>query len=63
MSLTLNHFIIIKFYVVGTETILIRKTGYFKHCLNIEISDIYKISTHISAHLNRVNIIKILNVY
>ena len=63
MSLTLNHFIIIKFHIVETKTILIRKVSYFKHCLDIKISDIYKISTHISAYLNRAGIIKILNIY
>ena len=63
MSSALNHFIIIKFYVVETEIILIKKTDYFKHCLNIKISDIYEINIYIPAHLNRIGIIKILNIY
>ena len=52
-----------KFYITETEIILIKKTGYLKHCLNIEAGDIYKINIHISAYLNRINIVKILNVY
>ena len=63
MSLTLNHFVIIKFYITGTETILIKKTGYLKHCLNIKANNIYKINIYISACLNGAGIIKILNIY
>ena len=63
MSLTLNYFIIIKFHIVGTEIILIKKTDYFKHYLNTEINNIYKINIYILAHLNRTDIIKILNIY
>ena len=52
-----------KFHIIETETILIRKTGYFKHCLNIKTDNIYKINIYIFIHLNGVNIIKILNIY
>ena len=61
--LILNHFIIIKFHIVKTETILIKKIDYFKHCLNIEINNIYKINIYIFIYLNGVSIIKILNIY
>ena len=63
MFLILNYFTIMKFYVIETETILIKKTGYFKHYLNIKTNNIYKINTHIFACLNKVNIIKILNTH
>ena len=63
MFLILNYSVIIKFYIIRTETILIKKTDYFKHYLNIKISNIYKINAYVSAHLNRTDIIKILNVY
>ena len=59
----LNYFIIIKFYIIKIEIILIKKAGYFKHCLNIEASNIYKINIYIFIHLNEVNIVKILNIY
>ena len=63
MSLILNHFIIIKFYIIGIEIILIKKTDYSEHCLNTEVSNIYKINIYIFARLNGANIIKILNIY
>ena len=63
MFLILNHFTIIKFYIIKTEIILIKKTNYFKHCLNIEANNIYKINIYIFTYLNRVNIVKILNIY
>ena len=63
MSPVLDYFIIIKFYIIKTETILIKKTNYFKHYLNIKTNNIYKINIYISACLNEVNIIKILNIY
>ena len=63
MSLTLNHFIIIKFYVTGTKTTLIKKTDYFKYYLNTEANNIYKINIYISAHLNGIDIVKILNIH
>ena len=63
MFLTLNHFIIIKFHITGTEIILIRKTDYFKHYLNIKVGNIYKTNTYVSACLNKANIVKILNTY
>ena len=63
MSLTLNYFVIIKFYIAGTEIILIKKTDYFKHYLNTETDNIYKINIYIFACSNRANIIKILNIY
>ena len=63
ISLILNHFIIIKFYIIKIKIILIKKTGYFKYYLNIKINNIYKINIYIFVHLNRVNIVKILNIY
>ena len=63
MFLILNHFTIIKFYIVKTEIILIKKTDYFKYCLNIKTSNIYKTNIYIPVYLNKVNIIKILNIY
>ena len=63
MSLILNYFIIIKFHVIETEIILIKKTDYFKYYLNIKASNIYKINIYIFICLNRVSIIKILNIY
>ena len=63
MFLTLNHSVIIKFYVIEIKIILIKKASYFKHCLNIEINNIYKINIYIFAHLNGINIIKILNTH
>ena len=63
MSLTLNYFIIIKFYIIETEIILIKKTGYFKYCLNIEAGNIYKINIYIFVCLNGAGIIEILNIY
>ena len=63
MFSTLNYFIIIKFYIVKTEIILIKKTDYFEHCLNTETDNIYKINIYIFTHLNRTDIIKILNIY
>ena len=59
----LNHFVIIKFHVDKTKTILIKKVNYFKHCLNIKANNIYKINIYISAYLNEINIVKILNIY
>ena len=63
MSLILNYFIIIKFYITKIEIILIKKTDYFKYYLNIKVDNIYKINIYIFIHLNRVNIVKILNIY
>ena len=63
MFLILNHFIIIKFYIVKIKIILIKKVNYSEHCLNIEINNIYKINIYISAYLNGTNIVKILNIY
>ena len=63
MFLTLNYFVIIKFHIIETEIILIKKINYFKYCLNIKVNDIYKINTYISAHLNGTDIVKILNTY
>ena len=63
MFSVLNYFIIIKFYIIKIEIILIKKAGYFKYYLNIKINNIYKINIHIFAHLNGVNIIKILNTH
>ena len=63
MFSVLNYFIIIKFYITETEIILIKKTDYFKHCLNIKANNIYKISIYISAYLNRTDIVEILNTY
>ena len=63
MSLILNYFIIIKFHIIGTKTILIKKINYFKHCLNIEADNIYKINIYIFIHLNGTDIVKILNIY
>ena len=63
MFLTLNHFIIMKFYIVKTETILIKKTGYFKYCLNIEVDNVYKTNIYIFVYLNGTSITKILNIY
>ena len=63
MFLTLNYFVIIKFYIVKTKTILIKKIDYFKHCLNTEANNIYKINIYIFICLNEADIIKILNIY
>ena len=63
MFLTLNYFIIIKFYIVKIEIILIKKVNYFKHCLNIKADNIYKINIYIFIHLNKADIIEILNIY
>ena len=63
MSLILNHFIIIKFHIIKTEIILIKKTGYFEYCLNTETNNIYKINIYIFTYLNRADIVKILNIY
>ena len=63
MFLILNYFIIIKFYIIKTEIILIKKVNYFKHCLNTEAGNIYKINIYIFTCLNRTDIIKILNIY
>ena len=63
MFLILNYSIIIKFYIIEIEIILIKKTDYFKHCLNIETGNIYKINIYIFICLNGVNIIKILNIH
>ena len=63
MSLTLNHFIIIKFYIIKIKIILIKRAGYFEYYLNIEINNIYKINIYIFIHLNGTDIIKILNIY
>ena len=52
-----------KFYIIKIEIILIKKTDYFKHCLNIKVNNIYKINIYISACLNEVNITEILNIY
>ena len=59
----LNHFIIIKFHIAGTETILIRKVDYFKYCLDIEAGNVYKTNIYISACLNGAGIVEILNIY
>ena len=59
----LNHSVIIKFHIVETETILIRKTDYFKHYLNTEAGDVYKINIYIFAYLNGADIAEILNIY
>ena len=63
MFSVLNYFIIIKFYIIETKTILIRKADYFKYYLNTEADNIYKINTHIFIYLNGVNIVEILNIY
>ena len=63
MFLTLNYFTIIKFHIIKTKTILIRKTNYFKHYLNTEINNIYKINIYIPAYLNKIDITEILNIY
>ena len=63
MFLILNYFIIIKFHIIETEITLIKKTGYFKHYLNTETDNIYKINIYIFTYLNKTNIIKILNIY
>ena len=63
MSLTLNYFIIIKFYIVKTEITLIKKINYFKYYLNTETDNIYKINIYIFTYLNKVNIVKILNIH
>ena len=63
MSLTLNHSAIIKFHIVGTETTLIRKAGYSEHCLNTEVSNIYKTNAYISVYLNGADIAEILNTH
>ena len=52
-----------KFYIIETKTILIKKIDYFKYCLNIKTDDIYKINIYIFIYLNEINIVKILNVY
>ena len=63
MFLILNYSIIIKFHIIEIEIILIKRINYSEHCLNIKINNIYKINIYISAHLNRANIIKILNIH
>ena len=63
MSLTLNHSVIMKFHIIKTKTILIRKINYSEYCLNTEAGNIYKINIYISTHLNRADIIKILNIH
>ena len=63
MFLILNYFIIIKFYIIEIEIILIKKTGYFKHCLNTETDNIYKINIYIFICLNGADITEILNIY
>ena len=52
-----------KFHIIEIEIILIKKTDYFKHCLNIKVNNIYKINIYIFIHLNGADIIKILNIY
>ena len=52
-----------KFHITETETILIRKTDYFKHCLNTETGNIYKTNIYIFTYLNEVNITEILNIH
>ena len=52
-----------KFYVIGTETTLIKKINYFKHCLNTKTGNIYKINIYIFIHLNRIDIVEILNIH
>ena len=52
-----------KFYIIKIKIILIKKTDYSEHCLNIKVNNIYKINIHIFVHLNKVNIVKILNAY
>ena len=63
MSSILNHFIIIKFYIIKIKTTLIKKINYFKYYLNIEISNIYKTNIYIFVYLNGINIVKILNIH
>ena len=63
MFLTLNHFVIIKFYIIKIEIILIKKTNYTEYCLNIKINNIHKINIYIFTYLNGINIIKILNTH
>ena len=63
MFLILNYSVIIKFYIIETEIILIKKTGYFKYYLNTEADNIYKINIYIFIYLNEVNITEILNIY
>ena len=63
MFLTLNYSVIIKFYIIKTETILIKKADYFEYCLNTEVDNIYKTNIYIFVYLNGVNITEILNIY
>ena len=64
MFLILNYSVIMKFYIIKTKIILIKKADYFKHCLNTEADNIYKINIYIFIScLNGVNIIKILNIH
>ena len=59
----LNHFVIIKFYIIEIEIILIKKVNYFKYYLNTETDNIYKINIYIFVCLNGAGIIKILNIF
>ena len=63
ISPALNYFIIIKFHIAETETILIKKAGYFEYYLNTEAGNVYKTNIYIFACLNRTDIIEILNIY
>ena len=63
ISLILNYFIIIKFHIIEIEIILIKKTDYSEHCLNIKVNNIYKTNIYIFACLNEADIVKILNIY
>ena len=52
-----------KFYITETEIILIRKINYSEHYLNTETDNVYKINIYIFTYLNRVDIVKILNIH
>ena len=63
MFSVLNYFVIIKFYIVKIEIILIKKVNYFEHYLNIKAGNVYKINIYIFIYLNGTDIVKILNIY
>ena len=52
-----------KFHIVETEIILIKKINYFKYYLNTETNNVYKINIYIFAYLNGVSITEILNIH
>ena len=52
-----------KFYIVETEIILIKKVNYSEHYLNIKADNVYKINIYISVYLNGAGIVKILNTH